>query len=77
VFVYVYIFFCVCVQLEALRWANHPFKESYRLSLIKKLRKLSPMLQSGNKLPSMGATRKKNKNCVISRSNSFFLFRVF
>jgi hypothetical protein len=38
VFVYVCVF-CVCVQVEALRWANHPSKESYRLSLIKKLRK--------------------------------------
>jgi hypothetical protein len=38
-------FFCVCVQVEALRRADHPSKESYRLFLIKKLRKLSPMLQ--------------------------------
>jgi hypothetical protein len=30
-----------------LRRADHPSKESYRLSLIKKLRKLSPMLQAG------------------------------
>jgi hypothetical protein len=45
VFMYVCAFFCVCVQVEALRRADHPSKESYRLSLIKKLRKLSPMLQ--------------------------------
>jgi hypothetical protein len=57
--VYVCAFFCVCVQVEALRWADHQSKESYRLSMIRKLRKLSPMLQSGSKLPSVGATRKK------------------
>jgi hypothetical protein len=27
-------FFCVCVQVEALRRADHPPKESYRLSMI-------------------------------------------
>jgi hypothetical protein len=27
-------FFCVCVQVEALRQADHPSKESYRLSMI-------------------------------------------
>jgi hypothetical protein len=41
------VFFCVRVQVEALRRADHPSKESYRMSLIKKLRKLSPMLQAG------------------------------
>jgi hypothetical protein len=25
-------FFCVCVQVEALRRADHPSKESYRMS---------------------------------------------
>jgi hypothetical protein len=28
--------FSACVQVEALRRADHPSKESYRLSLIKK-----------------------------------------
>jgi hypothetical protein len=58
---YVCAFFCVCVQVEALRRASHPSKESYRPSSIKKLRKLSPMLQRGSKLPNVGATRKKKK----------------
>jgi hypothetical protein len=34
VFVYVCTLFCVCVQVEALRRADHPSKESYRLSKI-------------------------------------------
>jgi hypothetical protein len=60
VFVYVCEFFCVCVQVEALRRAAHPSKESYRLSLIKKLRKLSPMLQKREEAPKcVGATRKE------------------
>jgi hypothetical protein len=29
-------FFCVCEQVEALRRADHPTKESYRLCMIKK-----------------------------------------
>jgi hypothetical protein len=27
-------FFCVCVQVEALRRADHPPKESYRMSKV-------------------------------------------
>jgi hypothetical protein len=54
VFVYVCTFFCVCVQVEALRRADHPSKESYRL-LIKKLRKLSPMLQKREQAPKCGS----------------------
>jgi hypothetical protein len=51
----VFAFFCVCVQVEALRRADHPSKECYRLSLIKTLRNLSPMLQTREQ-----RARKKN-----------------
>jgi hypothetical protein len=51
VFVYVCAFFYVCVEVEALRRADHPSKESYQLFLIKKLRKLSPMLQKREQAP--------------------------
>jgi hypothetical protein len=67
--VYVCAFFCVYVQVEALRRADHPSKESYRLSLIKKLRKLSPMLQKREQAPGVGATREK-KNIQNSRNIS-------
>jgi hypothetical protein len=61
VFVYVCAFFCVCVQVEALRRADHPSKESYRLSLIKKLRKLSPMLQKREQAPKCVSNEEKEK----------------
>jgi hypothetical protein len=66
--VYVCAFFCGCVQVEALRRADHPSEESYRLSLIKKLRKLNSMLQKRSKLPSVGAT-KKEKIPSLSRND--------
>jgi hypothetical protein len=55
VFVYVCAFFCVCVQVESLRRADRPSEESYRLSLIKKLRKLSTMLQKREQAPKCGS----------------------
>jgi hypothetical protein len=61
-FVYVCGLFCVCVQVDALRRANHPSKESYRLSLIKKLRKLSPMLQKWEQAPKCGSNEEGKKN---------------
>jgi hypothetical protein len=54
-------FFCVCVQVEALRRVDHPSKESYRLSLIKKLRKLSPMLQKREQAPKCGSNEEEKK----------------
>jgi hypothetical protein len=62
VFVYVCGFFCVCVQVEALRRADHPSKESYLLSLIKKLRKLSPILQK----------REQARECGSNDENSIY-----
>jgi hypothetical protein len=66
VFVYVCPFFCVCVQVEALRRANHPSKETYRLSLIKKLRKLSPMLQKREQAPTCGSNEEGKKIVVLT-----------
>jgi hypothetical protein len=65
VFVYVCAFFCVCVQVEALQRTDHPSKESYRLSLIKKLRKHSPMLQKREQAPKCG-TNEEEKKIIFS-----------
>jgi hypothetical protein len=35
VFVNVHVFLCVCEQVEALQWANHPSKESHRPSWLR------------------------------------------
>jgi hypothetical protein len=64
VFVYVCAFFCVCVQVEALRRTYHPSKESYRLSLIKKLRKLSPMLQKREQGPKCESIEEEKNELV-------------
>jgi hypothetical protein len=56
VFVYVCAFFCVCVQVEALRRADHRSKKSYRLSLIKKL---SRMLQKREQAPKCGSNEEE------------------
>jgi hypothetical protein len=61
VFVYVCAFFCVSVEVEALRRADHSSKESYRLSLIKNLRKLSPMLQKREQAPKCGSNEEEKK----------------
>jgi hypothetical protein len=66
VLVYVCAFFCVCVQVEALRWADHPSKESYRLSLIKKLRKLSPMLQKREQALKCGSKEEEKRIVLLS-----------
>jgi hypothetical protein len=55
------VFFCVCVQVEALRRGDHPSKESYRLSLSKKLRKLSPMLQKRDQAPKCRSNEKEEE----------------
>jgi hypothetical protein len=59
VFVHVCAFFCVCVQVETLRRADYPSKESYRLSLTKKLRKLSPVLQKREQAPKFGSNEEE------------------
>jgi hypothetical protein len=41
--------------------ADHPSKKSYRLFLIKKLRKLSPMLQKREQAPKCGSNEEEKK----------------
>jgi hypothetical protein len=49
----------------ALRRADHQSKESYRLSLIKKLRKLSPMLQKAGGSSQVWEQRGRKKiGCI-------------
>jgi hypothetical protein len=52
------VFVLSCVKVEALRQADHPSEESYRLWMIKKLRnqpyapKVGASSKSGSKLPN-------------------------
>jgi hypothetical protein len=55
------VFLCLCTSREALRRADHPSKESYRLFLIKKLRKFSPMLQKREQAPKCGSNEEEKK----------------
>jgi hypothetical protein len=66
-FVYVCVFFCVCVQVEALRWANHPSKESYRLSLIKK-QETQPYAPKREQAPKCGS-KEEEKNVFLCSVN--------
>jgi hypothetical protein len=57
-------FFCVCVQVEALRRADHPPKETYRMSKISKNR--SEWRVHGGRPRPTGAVvpRKKNDRVI-------------
>jgi hypothetical protein len=50
------------MQSVKLRGADHPSKESYRLSLSKKLRKLSHMLQKREQAPKCGINEEEKKS---------------
>jgi hypothetical protein len=62
--VFVCVFFYVCVQVEALRRADHPPKKSYRLSLIKK-QKTQPLLQKRKQAPKCGSNEEEKKTSHI------------
>jgi hypothetical protein len=73
-------FFCVCVQAQALRRADHPSKEYYRLFLIKKLRILtSPMLQKREQAPKCGGNEVEinNPTILISVTGVDYIQREF
>jgi hypothetical protein len=54
------VFVLSCVQVEALRRADHPSKESYRLWIIKKLRN-QPYAPKVGASSQIGGKRKKKK----------------
>jgi hypothetical protein len=59
------VFLCFCTGREALRRADHPSKESYRLSLIKKLRELSPILQKREQAHKCGSNEEEKIYCTV------------
>jgi hypothetical protein len=48
-----------------LQRADHPSKESYQLSLLKKLRELSTMLQKQEQAPKCGGNEEKKAYCIL------------
>jgi hypothetical protein len=71
VYVCVCVFLCLCTGRVALRRADHSNKESYRLSLIKKLRKLSPMLQKPEQAPKCGSNEEEKKTDLEIRFRTY------
>jgi hypothetical protein len=56
------VFLCLCTGISLA------YKESYRLSLIKKLRKLSPMLRKREQAPKCGSNEEEEKKCTTVRT---------
>jgi hypothetical protein len=69
------VFLCFCTGREALRWADHSSKESYRLSLIKKLRKQPYALKAGASSQVL-EQRKRKRTLGIMRSDISYQLTV-
>jgi hypothetical protein len=61
VFVHMHVFFCVCELVEALRWANHPSKESYRPSWLRNWVKSALCSETGARSHVCGSNEEEKK----------------
>jgi hypothetical protein len=74
-------FFCVCEQVKALRRADHPPKESYRLCMIKKKTEVNGQFHGGRPRPTGAVVPMKKKAEVTAHSDSnifmYFLYLMY
>jgi hypothetical protein len=64
------VFFGVCVQVEALRRADHPSKEAYRLSLIKKTDETQPYAPKAGASSQVWEQRGRKNHLIINAMKS-------